>query len=118
MGYIQQQQCQEYFVIYFNIVFLLTCFSTCFIKLSYATVPLPTPVQLEYQQAELIATIGFQMDTYAYDDGDPGCNPINWNVGINTSNPATLNPTNLNVTQWAEVLSSFGKLSCYVILCN
>lgn len=73
-----------------------------------ATLPLPTPAQLSYQQAELVATVGFQMDTYAYDDGDPGCNPANWNTGVNTSSPAALAPTNLNTTQWAQVLASFG----------
>ena len=49
-----------------NIVVLcITLFISC------SSIPLPTPVQLKYQQAEIIATIGFQMDTYAYDDGDP-----------------------------------------------
>ena len=70
--------------------------------------PLPTPAQLAYQRAELVATVGFQMDTYAYDDGDPGCNPTNWNHGVTTSSPAALAPTHLNTTQWAAVLSSFG----------
>eukprot|EP01048_Picozoa_sp_COSAG05_P024514 COSAG05_NODE_5800_length_1085_cov_1.279919_2_plen_118_part_01 len=45
------------------------------------------------------------MDTFAYDDGDPGCNSKNWNV---TSHPSTLAPADLNTTQWAEVLSSYG----------
>ena len=86
-----------------NIVVLcITLFISC------SSIPLPTPVQLRYQQAEIIATIGFQMDTYAYDDGDPGCNKNNWNNGVKTSQPATLNPSNLNITQWAEVLSSLG----------
>lgn len=70
--------------------------------------PLPTPAQLAYQQAELVATVGFQMDTYAYDDGDPGCNAGNWNHGITTSSPAAVNPSDLNLTQWAVVLKSFG----------
>ena len=67
--------------------------------------PRPTPAQLAYQRAELVATVGFQMDTYAYDDGDPGCNAKNWNV---TSRPSTLAPTNLNTTQWVGVLSDYG----------
>ena len=70
--------------------------------------PRPTPPQLAYQQSELVATVGFQMDTYAYDDGDPGCNAKNWRAGPNTSQPATLAPTHLNTTQWAKVLSDFG----------
>ena len=71
-------------------------------------IPTPTPTQIRYQQAELIATIGFQMDTYAYDDGDPGCNVLNWNTGVRTSQPSALAPTDLNVSQWASVLQSFG----------
>merc|ERR1712166_1601456 len=71
-------------------------------------IPVPTAAQLAYQQAELVATVGFQMDTYAYDDGDQGCNSGNWNAGVNTSQPSALAPTHLNTTQWAEVLSSFG----------
>ena len=40
-----------------NIVVLcITLFISC------SSIPLPTPVQLRYQQAEIIATIGFQMD--------------------------------------------------------
>ena len=70
--------------------------------------PRPTPAQLAYQRAELVATVGFQMDTYAYDDGDPGCNAKNWNTGPNTNSPSTLAPANLNTTQWTEVLADFG----------
>ena len=73
------------------VVLCLTLFISC------SSIPLPTPVQLRYQQAEIIATIGFQTDTYAYDDGDPGCNANNWNNGVKTSQPATLNPSNLNI---------------------
>jgi alpha-L-fucosidase len=71
-------------------------------------IPLPTRTQVRYQQAEIIATVGFQMDTYAYDDGDPGCNAQNWNRGVKTSDPSTLAPTDLNITQWALVLQSLG----------
>ena len=72
-------------------------------------IPVPTKTtQIRYQQAEIIATVGFQMDTYAYDDGDPGCNALNWNKGVKTSKPSVLAPTDLNVSQWASVLRSLG----------
>ena len=61
--------------------------------------PLPTKTQLAYQNAEVVAIVCFQMDTYAANDGDPGCNPSNWAKGINTSSPATYNPYKLNVSQ-------------------
>jgi hypothetical protein len=70
--------------------------------------PLPTPAQMAYQRAELVATVGFQMDTYAFDDGDPGCNAKNWNSGANTSAVSTLAPSDLNTTQWAKILSDYG----------
>jgi hypothetical protein len=53
--------------------------------------PTPTATQLAYQDAEIVAIVCFQMDTYAGNDGDPGCNRNNWNSGVNTSSPATFN---------------------------
>ena len=70
--------------------------------------PLPTKVQLAYQEAEIVAIVCFQMDTYAGTDGDPGCNPSNWNKGVKTSSPATFKPTALNVSQWVEVGKAMG----------
>ena len=71
-------------------------------------VPLPTKAQLAYQNAEIVAIVCFQMDTYAANDGDPGCNAGNWATGINTSSPATYNPSRLNVSQWVAVSQSMG----------
>ena len=70
--------------------------------------PVPTKAQLAYQNAEIVAIVCFQMDTYAANDGDPGCNAANWAKGINTSSPATYNPTKLNVSQWVAVSESMG----------
>jgi alpha-L-fucosidase len=70
--------------------------------------PLPTKAQLDYQEAEIVAIVCFQMDTYAGTDGDPGCNPSNWNTGVRTSQPATFAPHQLNVSQWVEVSKAMG----------
>lgn len=70
--------------------------------------PLPTAAQLAYQEAEIVAIVCFQMDTYAGTDGDPGCNPTNWNAGVTTSSPATFAPRHLNVSQWVEVSKNMG----------
>lgn len=70
--------------------------------------PIPTSAQLAYQDAEIVAIVCFQMDTYAGNDGDPGCNKANWNTGINTSSPAVFNPTQLNVSQWIDVVEAMG----------
>lgn len=44
-------------------------------------------------------------------DGDPACNPNNWNSGATTSKPATFAPTSLNTTQWVEAYQALGATS-------
>lgn len=39
---------------------------------------LPTPAQLAYQRGEIVALTHFNMATFVQ-DGDPACNPSNWN---------------------------------------
>ena len=74
--------------------------------------PTPTAPQVWYQQGEIHALVHFNMASFAK-DGDPGCTAENWNVkapyavGL-TSDPATFQPTKLNTTQWAEVMSALG----------
>jgi hypothetical protein len=60
--------------------------------------PRPTAAQLAYQEAEVVAIVCFQMDTYAGTDGDPGCNANNWNKGATTAAPSTFAPNSLNVS--------------------
>jgi alpha-L-fucosidase len=83
---------------------LLPC---CCAASSVAT-PVPTAAQLAYQEAEIVAIVCFQMDTYAGTDGDPGCTASNWNQGAKTALPASFAPASLNVSQWVEVSKSMG----------
>ena len=77
-----------------------------------ASTPLPSPGQLWYQHAEIHALIHFNMATFAR-DGDPGCQPDNWNnktayaAGL-TSDPATFAPAKLNTSQWGDVMEALG----------
>ena len=48
-------------------------------------------------------------------DGDPGCTAENWNgcdrgstTSCNSSNPASFNPTSLNVSQWVASMQAIG----------
>ena len=90
----------------------LLCFlSTLLVPLA-ASLPLPTPPQVWYQQGEIHALIHFNMATFAK-DGDPGCSYENWNqkasyaAGL-TSDPYTFAPSKLNTTQWADVMLALG----------
>jgi len=77
-----------------------------------ASLPLPTPPQVWYQQGEIHALIHFNMATFAK-DGDPGCSAENWNqkasyaAGL-TSNPATFAPSQLNTSQWSDIMLALG----------
>lgn len=46
-----------------------------------------------------------------FQNGDPACNPSNWNAGINCSNPATFNPTKLDTDQWVSIYKALGATS-------
>ena len=58
------------------------------------------------------------MDTWAGNDGDPGCNAANWNNGSSmgmstgTSSAATFAPSALNVSQWVEVIQGTWTINC------
>eukprot|EP00729_Bicosta_minor_P026389 gene26389-17567_t len=74
--------------------------------------PVPTPAQLRYQDTDFVALIHFNMGTYAH-NGDPCCDPSNWDVKAayaagKTSLPSTFNPTKLNTTQWMDSITSLG----------
>eukprot|EP01062_Namystynia_karyoxenos_P007688 TRINITY_DN12701_c0_g1_i1.p1 TRINITY_DN12701_c0_g1~~TRINITY_DN12701_c0_g1_i1.p1 ORF type:complete len:478 (+),score=111.41 TRINITY_DN12701_c0_g1_i1:82-1434(+) len=77
-----------------------------------AVIPTPTPAQLRYQSTDFVALIHFNMGTYAH-NGDPCCDPSNWDVKASyaagkTSDPATFNPVKLNTTQWMESITGLG----------
>ena len=72
----------------------------------------PTPAQARYQDTDFIALIHFNMGTFAH-NGDPCCDPSNWDVLApyatgKTSDPATFNPVKLNTTQWFESITGLG----------
>ena len=74
--------------------------------------PVPTPSQARYQDTDFIALIHFNMGTFAH-NGDPCCDPSNWNVKApyatgKTSDPATFNPAKLNTTQWFDSINALG----------
>eukprot|EP00658_Telonema_sp_P-2_P016394 TRINITY_DN1635_c0_g1_i3.p1 TRINITY_DN1635_c0_g1~~TRINITY_DN1635_c0_g1_i3.p1 ORF type:complete len:505 (+),score=123.21 TRINITY_DN1635_c0_g1_i3:177-1691(+) len=76
--------------------------------------PIPTKQQLAYQ-GQISALIHFGMATF-FHDGDPGCDDSNWNGcdpkgGCNSSNVASFNPTNLNVSSWVESFEAIGASS-------
>ena len=72
----------------------------------------PTPAQARYQDTDFIALIHFNMGTFAH-NGDPCCDPSNWDVKApyatgKTSDPSTFNPIKLNTTQWMESITDLG----------
>lgn len=77
-----------------------------------AALPVPSPAQLRYQDTDFVALITFNMGTFAH-NGDPCCDPSNWNVKApyafgRTSDPATFYPKNLNTKQWMESITALG----------
>ncbi len=60
------------------------------------------------QRMEIGGLTHFNMATFSGVDGDPACSIFNWNVGPNTSNPATFAPTNLNISNWIESYKALG----------
>eukprot|EP00045_Choanoeca_perplexa_P002682 m.25937 g.25937 ORF g.25937 m.25937 type:complete len:555 (+) comp11647_c0_seq1:3-1667(+) len=71
------------------------------------TVPLPTASQAAYQRHEIAGLTHFNMATYVT-DGDPACQPNNWNTGVGSSNPDLFNPEQLNVSNWIESYKAVG----------
>merc|ERR1711871_1316971 len=74
--------------------------------------PVPTPSQARYQDTDFIALIHFNMGTFAH-NGDPCCDPTNWDVKApyatgKTSDPRTFNPVKLNTTQWMTSVTALG----------
>ena len=63
--------------------------------------PLPTASQVAWQQGEIMALVHFNMATF-FRDGDPGCGSDNWEGAAGSSNPASFNPSALNVSQWVD----------------
>lgn len=75
-------------------------------------VPLPTAAQLAYQRMELVATVGYQMNSFT---GTQWCGPDNWNTGVMTSKPSTFAPgPAFDVSQWADVVASFGARGAWM----
>jgi alpha-L-fucosidase len=72
-----------------------------------APLPLPTDSQAWYQEQEIAGLTHFNIETFV-GDGDPACTPANWNTGVNSSNPNTFAPTNLNVSNWVESYKALG----------
>ena len=48
-----------------------------------------------------MALVHFNMATF-FRDGDPGCGSDNWEGAAGSSNPASFNPSALNVSQWVD----------------
>ena len=67
---------------------LLPALTIAGVAASLAALPLPTPAQLWYQTGEIHALIHFNMATFAK-DGDPGCQPDNWNTKVRGSGTLT-----------------------------
>jgi len=86
--------------------------STCFrfiitlLTLLYgSSLPTPTPAQLKYQVDSIMALIHFNMATF-YEDGDPGCNAGNWLGPTGSNNVNNFAPSNLNISEWADVMDA------------
>eukprot|EP00049_Salpingoeca_infusionum_P017725 m.354135 g.354135 ORF g.354135 m.354135 type:complete len:581 (-) comp16928_c0_seq1:238-1980(-) len=71
------------------------------------TIPVPTADQQLYQRHEIMGLTHFNMATFVA-NGDPACNQNNWNQGVNSSNPATFNPAQLNISNWIESYNALG----------
>eukprot|EP00050_Salpingoeca_kvevrii_P006858 m.292192 g.292192 ORF g.292192 m.292192 type:complete len:631 (-) comp12583_c0_seq1:139-2031(-) len=76
-------------------------------RCSLHAIPTPTKPQLEYQRHEIMGLTHFNMATFVA-NGDPACNPSNWNKGFNCSDPALFNPVGLNVSNWIESYKAVG----------
>lgn len=50
-----------------------------------------------------MALIHFNMATF-YEDGDPGCTVDNWPGSGGSSNPNSFAPSNLNISEWVDVM--------------
>lgn len=74
-----------------------------FPTLALSLLPLPTAPQLAWQKGEIMALIHFNMATF-FRDGDPGCDADNWPGETGSSNPNSFNPTDLNISQWADAM--------------
>ncbi|EDQ91734.1 uncharacterized protein MONBRDRAFT_31183 [Monosiga brevicollis MX1] len=70
-------------------------------------VPVPTPEQAAYQRHEIMGLTHFNMATFV-EDGDPACNPTNWNVGVHSSHASLFDPTRLNISNWVENYRAVG----------
>ena len=73
-----------------------------------STIATPTAAQARYQDTDFIALIHFNMGTFAH-NGDPCCDPSNWDVlapyaAGKTREPATFNPTKLNTSVAEPIL--------------
>ena len=96
-----------------NIIGLIFSFAcTCGRGSSETFIATPTPAQARYQDTDFIALIHFNMGTFAH-NGDPCCDPTNWDVKApyatgKTADPATFNPKKLNTTQWMESITDLG----------
>lgn len=80
----------------------------CILSLAHCVrgtvIPMPSQAQLDYQGLEMVALTHFNMATFVA-DGDPACNPQNWNV---SGQPGHFWPTNLNVSNWVESYMALG----------
>lgn len=79
------------------------------------TPPLPTFAQERWQRDEIMALTHFNMGTF-FHNGDPCCDASNWNEcdpkgGCRSSDPASFNPTNLNVSNWVASYQALGVSS-------
>lgn len=75
-----------------------------------APIPTPTPQHLKYQLSELVALTHFNMATF-YHDGDPGCNPSNWEGPTGSRNVSNFAPTALDTDNWVQSYLDLGAQS-------
>jgi alpha-L-fucosidase len=71
-----------------------------------APLPLPTASQALYQEHEIAGLTHFNIETFV--TSGQSCSTQNWNSGVNASNPALFQPTNLNVSNWIASYEALG----------
>ena len=71
------------------------------------TLPVPTPVQLQWQQMETTAFVHFSVNTYT---------DMEWGYG--NESPAIFNPTKLDCRQWIRTCKEAGLKGVYGIQCE
>ena len=95
---------KQFFIIVVLVVFLGACQSN--VAPPTAVLPVPTELQLKWQELEQYAFICFSVNNFTDKE---------WGYG--DENPAVFNPSELNAEQWASTIKDAG-LKGIILICK